>query len=207
MKGTHLAIAIAVLLAAFVLALGMAASDSDKARYPDVVDPDGPTEPQTPDDPGEGGNPRPATAGERNALDKARDLYKSVITYYSEKGMRDALTGFYGFTEAEADYALSHLDADWQSQADKQARRYQEGQHIGPDGVADMLTQWHDFTEAQALQAVKDLGDVDWGAEAVKRAEVMRDERQYSRAWAEDALKDEGYSQAQVAEALRQVYG
>ena len=190
---------IIVLALAFVFCMAMAASESEK--YPDVdVDTDSDSDPQ------EGGDTRPATTGERNALDKARSLYRSTIVYYSEQGMRDSLVDFYGFTEAEAKYAIAHLDADWQSQADKQAKRYLK-QHIGPEGLVYQLTTFHDYPEDQARKAVEHLGDVDWAAEAKERAKTLRDERKYSRAWAEDSLLDEGYTTTQVSVALDETYG
>lgn len=188
---------IIALALAFVFCMAMAAGDGEK--YPEVDVDDG-TGPQD----GEGA--RPATTGERNALDKARSLYRSTIVYYSEQGMRDTLVDYYGFTEAEAGYAMAHLDADWQSQADKQAKRYLK-QHIGPEGLVYQLTTFHDYPEGQARKAVENLGDVDWAAEAKERAKDLRDERKYSRAWAEDSLLDDGYTEAQVSAALDEAYG
>ena len=146
------------------------------------------------------------TVGEKNALKKAQDLYGSVILFYSEKDMRDQLTGYYGFTEAEADYAMSHLDADWQSQANKQAKRYLD-QHMGPKGIEDMLAGvFHEFSEEQAKKAVENLGNVDWQSEAEKRAVLLRDERSYSRAYALEDLLDDGYTEAQANRAIALAY-
>ena len=145
------------------------------------------------------------TVGEKNALKKAQDLYQSIIVFYSEKGMRDSLTGFYGFTESEADYAMSHLDADWQSQADKQAKRYLE-QHLGPEGLVYQLTVFHDYTEEQARKAVQDLGDVDWQSEAEQRAVLLRDERSYSKAAALESLLGDGYTSEQAQKAVDKAY-
>lgn len=149
---------------------------------------------------------RAATAGERNALSKAKDLLDSTILFYSEAGIKRSLVNTYKFTESEAEYAIAHCGGDWQKQADKQAARYLL-QHIGPEGLVRQLTMFHDFPEDQARKAVENLGDVNWDQQAIERAKLLMEERSSSKASALDSLIRDGYTQQQAQSAVDHIYG
>lgn len=177
------------------LAVGALAFYSPDDEYPDVKEGD---------DPGEGGgDPRPATTGERNALDKARS-YLSWMRF-SEQGLYDQLE-YDGFTEAEARYGVANCGADWQEQADKAAKSYLASSHMGPAQLRYQLRDFEKFTAAQTEKAMQSLGDVDWQYHADLRAEHYSGTFSQSKAATYEDLVREGFTEDQARKAVDKAY-
>lgn len=99
---------------------------------------------------------RAAARAGRRALASA----ESYLEYsgFSKQGLYEQLSSDYGegFTEAEAQYAVDHVDADWNQEAVESARSYLEHSPMSRDGLIEQLTSSHGegFTYEQAVYAV-----------------------------------------------------
>jgi hypothetical protein len=95
---------------------------------------------------------------DQQAVDSAEG-YLSGGQGFSEQGLLQQLTSTAGegFTEAQADYAISHLHPDWDAQAVDSAKSYlSDGQGFSRSSLIEQLTSSYGagFTEAQAEYAV-----------------------------------------------------
>lgn len=97
----------------------------------------------------------------QNALEQAQ-TYSDVMCM-SKKGIHDQLTSEYGgqFDEDAADYAVEHVDADWNANALAKAKTYQEDMNMSKAAIKDQLTSEYgeQFTEKQAEYAIEHLDD------------------------------------------------
>lgn len=91
-----------------------------------------------------------ATAGQKNALKKAKD-YLSVMAF-SESGLIKQLK-FDGFTKSEAKYAVKHCGASWKKQAVKKAKSYLDIMAFSKSGLIKQL-KFDGFTESEAKYGV-----------------------------------------------------
>jgi Host cell surface-exposed lipoprotein len=95
---------------------------------------------------------------DQQAVDSANG-YLSGGQGFSEQGLLQQLTttAGEGFTEAQAEYAISHLHPDWDAQAVDSAKGYLgDGEGFSRSGLIQQLTSSYGagFTEAQAEYAV-----------------------------------------------------
>lgn len=101
-------------------------------------------------------------ADHRNALIKAKMYAKTMDM--SEQGVKDQLTSDAGegFSEDAANYAMSHLTGiDWNKNALKKAKDYQDQQAMSPDSIKEQLVSsaGEKFTQEQADYAIQHLND------------------------------------------------
>jgi hypothetical protein len=92
----------------------------------------------------------------RRALESAQNYL--AMSGFSKQGLYEQLSSSAGegFTQAEAQYAVDHVGADWNKEAVESARNYLE---MSPMSRADLLDQLtssagEGFTYEQALHAV-----------------------------------------------------
>ncbi len=81
--------------------------------------------------------------------------------HMSKKGLYDQLSSSYGeqFSKKAAQYAVDHVDADWNANALATAKDYREQQHMSSAAIRDQLTSSYgeQFTPAQADYAIAHL--------------------------------------------------
>ena len=79
----------------------------------------------------------------------------------SKAGIYDQLISEYGekFTEEEAQYAIDHVQVDWNANALQKAKNYQETMGMSPAAIKDQLTSEYGekFTEEEAQYAIDHL--------------------------------------------------
>lgn len=92
------------------------------------------------------------TTGQKEALGAA-EQYQSFM-YYSKAGLKTQLVQFDKFDAKDAQYAVDHLDVDWNVMAVKKAQQYLSGANMSRAGLLQQLTVYEKFTKAQAEQAV-----------------------------------------------------
>lgn len=98
----------------------------------------------------------------KSALNKAKD-YADTMNM-SKQGIYDQLTADAGeqFSEEAAQYAMDNLDdIDWNANALKKAKEYQEDMDMSPEAVRDQLTSdaGEQFTAEEADYAIQHLDD------------------------------------------------
>ncbi|TYU05032.1 DUF4969 domain-containing protein [Listeria monocytogenes] len=96
-----------------------------------------------------------------SALSQAESY--SEMMHMSKAGIYDQLTSEYGgqFSKEAAQYAVNHLEADYNLNALAQAREYQETMSMSPEAIRDQLTSDYggQFTQSEANYAVQHLND------------------------------------------------
>lgn len=101
------------------------------------------------------------TAEQRNALIKAKEY--SDTMYMSKQGIYDQLTSDYGeqFPADAAQYAVDHLDADYNKNALEKAKSYQKEMNMSKSAIYDQLTSSYGekFTQSEAQYAVDHLSE------------------------------------------------
>jgi Host cell surface-exposed lipoprotein len=109
--------------------------------------------------------PQPApepefTMAQEQAIASAEDYLE--FSAFSEKGLIDQLSSEYGegFSKADATFAVSHIDVDWNEQAAKAAKNYLEFDSFSRQGLIDQLESPYgdQFTHAQAVYGVNQTG-------------------------------------------------
>ena len=109
------------------------------------------------------------------ALENA-EIYSERL-HMSEAGIYNQLTGDFlsgdQFTEEEAQYAMEHLDADWNANALAAAQNYSDVMYKSKAWIYGQLVD-ELFTEEQ-IQYAMDHVDADWKENALKRAGEYRD--------------------------------
>ena len=92
----------------------------------------------------------------RRALESAENYL--AMSGFSKQGLYEQLSSEYGegFTEAEAQYAVDHVDADWNKEAVESARSYLEMSPMSKDALIEQLSSSYGegFTYEQAVYAV-----------------------------------------------------
>jgi len=102
------------------------------------------------------------SAAQQQAVDSAQS-YLADGQGFSAAGLFKQLTSSYGegFTAANANFAISYLNPDWNAQAVESAKGYlADGQGFSRAGLLQQLTSSYGegFTEAQAEYAVSQAG-------------------------------------------------
>ena len=105
------------------------------------------------------------TAGEKNALEEAKAYLR--FSAYSKEGLKDQLM-YEKFTEAEAEYAVSHVAADWKEQALRSAKGYLD---YSAFSYAELVRQleYEKFTAEESRYGADQCG-ADWYEQAVRSA-------------------------------------
>jgi hypothetical protein len=106
------------------------------------------------------------------------------------------------YSEAEALYAVNHLDADWKAEAVEQAKNRQHA--TSPKLLMVYLTEADGFSKAEATYALNHAGR-DWNAEAVMAAKSLLDADALSRSQLIAELARWGFTDAQVRYAVEKV--
>src|SRR4051794_10117235 len=91
-----------------------------------------------------------STAGQRNALDKARSYLQ--ISAFSKKGLKEQLE-YDGFSRADARWAVNRVGVSWRRQAFKKAKSYLQISSFSRSGLIAQL-EYDGFTHAQAVYGV-----------------------------------------------------
>lgn len=102
-----------------------------------------------------------ATPEQSSALTKARSY--STMMHMSRQGIYDQLTSEYGekFSPDAANWALDHLDADYNANALAKAKDYQSTMAMSPEAIRDQLTSQYGekFTPDEADYAIEHPND------------------------------------------------
>lgn len=100
-----------------------------------------------------------ATAQQKAALASAKTYSDDM--HMSKQGIYDQLTSDDGdkFKDSDAQYAIDHLNADYNHNALESAKSYQKDQHMSTDEIRDQLTSddGDKFTQDQADYAINHL--------------------------------------------------
>lgn len=115
----------------------------------------------------------------------------SDFMHMSKTAIYDQLTSEYGdgFEKDAAQYAVDHLDADWNYNALKSAESYSESMHMSRAGIYDQLISEYgeQFTKDQAQYAVDNM-KADWNYNALMSARSYRELFDMSKAAIYDQL-------------------
>lgn len=102
---------------------------------------------------------RRPTTGELNALKKAQSYSDNM--HMSKKGLYEQLTSSYGegFTASEAQYAIEHVQADWNYNALQKAKSYQTNLNMSKSNIYQQLISSYgeSFTTSEAQYAIDHL--------------------------------------------------
>ena len=100
-----------------------------------------------------------ATRLENSALEKAKSY--SDDFHMSKLGIYDILTSEYGekFDKEDAQYAIDHLEGDYEKNAIEKAKSYAKDMHMSNDSIYDLLVSNYGekFTESEAKYAIEHL--------------------------------------------------
>jgi hypothetical protein len=151
------------------------------------------------------------TGAQQQAVDAAQE-YLSEGQGFSEQGLLSQLTSSAGngFSNSDAEFAISHLSPDWDAQAVDAANGYlSEGQGFSEQGLFQQLTAnaGDGFTESQAEYAINSVHP-DWDAQAVDAAKGYMQMGGFSQASLIQQLTSSagnGFTQAQAEYAASQV--
>ena len=95
-----------------------------------------------------------ATAGEKNALSKAKEYLDFMA--FSHDGLVEQLE-YEGFSYSEAVYGADHCGADWMKQAVKKAKEYLDFMSFSSEGLIEQL-EYEGFTHEQAVYGAEQNG-------------------------------------------------
>jgi hypothetical protein len=96
------------------------------------------------------------TVSQQNAVESARSYLDSQG--FSRLGLIGQLTGFEGYSTADATFAVDYVRADWKKQAVRVAQGYLDSGSFSRSGLITQLTQFEKFTRAQATYAADKVG-------------------------------------------------
>jgi Host cell surface-exposed lipoprotein len=153
-----------------------------------------------------GGDP---TAKRTPSLQSAFDAARYYLD--TESLSRSALVQRMGmgvgetYSEAEALYAVNHVDADWKAEAVEDAKNHLEDQGLSKNFLMWYLTEADGFSKAEATYAVSRIGR-DWNAEAVEVVKEILEAEALSKSQLIRRLKRGGFTDAQVRYAVEKVY-
>jgi hypothetical protein len=91
-----------------------------------------------------------STAGQRNALQKARSYLR--VSAFSKSGLVEQLK-YEHFSSSDARWAVAHLRVSWNAQAVKKAKSYLRISSFSRQGLIEQL-EYDGFTHHQALYGV-----------------------------------------------------
>lgn len=138
--------------------------------------------------------PSGASAGEANALQKAKIYLRS--SNFSYEGLIHQLE-FSGFTHSEATYGADHCGADWNQQALGKAETYLNSSAFSYNGLIHQL-EFDKFTSDQATYGADHCG-ADWNQQALKEAKNYLKTSAFSYDGLIKQLKYEKFTDAQAS--------
>jgi hypothetical protein len=141
----------------------------------------------------------------QSAFDTARYYLDTESLSRRALLQRMAMNGFETYSEAEALYAVNHVDADWKAEAVEDAKNREPHTPRSPKRLMLYLTLADGFSKAEATYAVSHAGR-DWNAEAVMAAKSALDADAHSKSQLIKKLKLKGFTDAQVRYAVEKVY-
>lgn len=139
-----------------------------------------------------GGNS--ATAGQSNALKKAKSYLK--FSQFSYEGLIGQLE-YEKFSYDDAVYAVDNCGADWNEQALGKAKSYLDFSAFSYSGLISQL-EYEKFTTEQAAYGADNCG-ADWNEQAVKKGKSYLENSSFSRDGLIDQLIYEGFTEEQAA--------
>ena len=92
-----------------------------------------------------------ATAGQRNALSKAKSYLSHMA--FSKSGLVEQLE-YEGFSRSDARWAVARVRVSWNAQAVKKAKSYLSHMAFSRQGLIEQL-EYDGFTHSQAVYGVK----------------------------------------------------
>lgn len=138
----------------------------------------------------------------KNALKSAKSYAKYMNM--SKAAIFDQLTSEYGdkFPEDAAQYAIDHVEADWNENALKSAESYAKHMHMSKAAIYDQLiSEYGDqFTETQAQYAIDHI-EADWNQNALESAKSYQEYMNMSKSAIYDQLISEYGDQFTESEA------
>jgi hypothetical protein len=139
----------------------------------------------------------------QSAFDAARFYLDTEAV--SKRALLQRMGGGVGgaYSEAEALYAVNHVDADWKAEAVEDAENRESP--LSPKRLMEYLILDNGFSKAEATYAVSHAGR-DWNAEAVEAAKSALDADALSKSQLIKALKLAGFTDAQVRYAVEKVH-
>jgi hypothetical protein len=139
----------------------------------------------------------------QSAFDAAR--YYLDTEAVSKSALLQRMGGGVGgaYSEAEALYAVNHVDADWKAEAVEDAENRESP--LSPKRLMEYLTLDNGFSKAEATYAVSHAGR-DWNAEAVMAAKSVLAADALSKSQLIKELAHWGFTDAQVRYAVEKVY-
>jgi hypothetical protein len=152
------------------------------------------------------------TAAQQQAVDAAEG-YLSDGQGFSKQGLLGQLTSSAGdgFSNSDAEFAINHLNPNWDQQAVDAAKGYlSQGQGFSEQGLLQQLTSnaGEGFTESQAEYATNYLHP-DWDAQAVDAAKgYLGDGEGFSRSSLIQQLTSsygDGFTESQAEYAVNKV--
>jgi len=141
----------------------------------------------------------------QSAFDAARYYLDTEALSKVALLQRMSMNGFETYSEAEALYAVNHVDAEWKAEAVEDAKLREPHTPLSPKRLMVYLTEADGFSKAEATYAVSHAGR-DWNAEAVMAAKSALDADALSKSQLIKELKLAGFTDAQVRYALEKVY-
>ena len=125
----------------------------------------------------------------KNALRKAQSY--SELMYMSREGIYKQLTSEYGekFPKDAAEWALNHLNADYNYNALKKAESYSDTMYMSKKGIYDQLVSPYgeNFTASEAQYAVDNLA-ADYNKNALMKAKSYQSSMSMSKSAIYDQL-------------------
>jgi hypothetical protein len=150
--------------------------------------------------------PSPTTAQTTETVSQknARRSAESYLKYsaFSRSGLIDQLL-FEGFSQADAEYAVSVISVDWNEQSFKSAQSYLRYSAFSRSGLIDQLL-YEGFSQDQATYGV-DRANPDWNEQAYKSAQSYLRYSSFSRSGLISQLLYEGFSQDQAEYGVNMV--
>src|SRR5262245_31422904 len=100
------------------------------------------------------------TVAQTEAIEAAQQYVDTMP--FSRAGLVDQMTSEYGsgFTQAQAEFAINHIDVDWNAEAVEAAESYLDTMAFSRAGLIDQLTSPYgsQFTMDQAVHAANQVG-------------------------------------------------
>jgi hypothetical protein len=148
------------------------------------------------------------TVSQQQAVDSAQSYLSDGMAFSKQRLLQQLTSSFEGFTESDAEFAISYLHPDWDQQAVESAKSYlSDGMAFSKQRLVQQLTSNFDgFTEAQALYAISYLHP-DWDQQAVESAKSYLQLGGFSRAMLLQQLTSsyDGFTEAQALYAVNKV--
>ena len=139
------------------------------------------------------------TLGEKNAR-RSAESYVSFSSF-SQSGLINQLL-YEGYSQEEAEYAVTVLKVDWSEQASKSAESYLRFSAFSRSGLIDQLI-YEGFSPAEAEYGVQTVG-ADWNEQAARSAESYLRFSSFSRSGLINQLLYEGFSQSEAEYGVTQ---